>query len=310
MHAPARGRTDFAPLDTGLLLTLGGMWGLSFLFIEFALRGLGPIWIVVGRTLVGALVLFGALLLRRQQLPRSARLWGHLAVLGAVSNAIPWAAVAMAQRTIPSGLAALLMALVPSSTFVVAASLRMERVTASRVVGLVVALGGVAIIVAPGLGDAGRLAAIATVVGATLLYAGGAVYAKRYVSGVLAPLAVATGQVATAFVVALAMALTFDEVPTAAALRTDVLLAVVALGVLGTGLAFLVFYVLIARVGATSTTLVTYLIPLVAVVAGGLVLGERLGTAEWLGGAAIGAGIWLAQRHGRGPVEPVEELKA
>jgi len=303
VHAPARGRTGFAPLDTGLLLTLGGMWGLSFLFIEFALRGLGPIWIVVGRTLVGALVLFGALFVRRQRLPRSARLWGHLAVLGAVSNAIPWAAVAMAQRTIPSGLAALLMALVPSSTFVVAASLRMERVTTSRVIGLVVALGGVAIIVAPGLGDAGRVAAI-------VLYAGGAVYAKRYVSGALAPLAVATGQVATAFVVALAMALTFDELPTAAALRTEVLLAVVALGVLGTGLAFLVFYVLIARVGATSTTLVTYLIPLVAVVAGTLVLGERLGTAEWLGGAAIGVGIWLAQRHGRGPVEPVEELKA
>ncbi|MFA9430611.1 DMT family transporter [Egicoccus sp. AB-alg2] len=309
MHAPARGSSGFAPADTGLLLALGGMWGLSFLFIELALRGLGPIWIVAGRTLVGTLVLLGALLVRRQRLPGSLRLWGHVAVLGVLSNAVPWAAVAAAQRAIPSGLAALLMALVPSSTFVVAATLRMERVTVARVAGLVLALSGVAIIVVPDLGDRGRVTAIGTVVVATLLYAGGAVYAKRFVSGAAAPLVVATGQVATAFLAAVPMALVLDGVPTTAALRWDVIGAVTALGVLGTGLAYLVFYMLIARVGATNTTLVTYLIPLVAVVAGALVLGERLGAGEWLGGAAIGLGIWLAQRRAAGPVEQLEELK-
>ncbi|MFA9446799.1 DMT family transporter [Egicoccus sp. AB-alg6-2] len=309
MHAPARANAAFAPADTALLLTLGGMWGLSFLFIELALRGLGPIWIVAGRTLVGAVVLATVLFVRRQQLPRSVRLWGHLTVLGVISNAVPWAAVAMAQREIPSGLAALLMALVPSSTFVVAAALRMEKVTAARVVGLALALVGVGIIVGPDLGDRGRVLAIAAVVGATLLYAGGAVYAKRYVSGAAAPLVVATGQVASAFVAALAMALLFDGLPTRAALRLDVLGAILALGVLGTGLAYLVFYMLIARVGATNTTLVTYLIPLVAVAAGVGFLGERFGPTEILGGTAIGIGIWLAQRERTEPVDKLAELK-
>ncbi|MBS3942316.1 MAG: DMT family transporter [Actinobacteria bacterium] len=309
MHAPSRSTAVFAPADTALLLALGSMWGLSFLFIEIALRGLGPIWIVAGRTLVGAIVLLVALLARRQRLPRSARLWRHLVVLGIISNAAPWAAVAAAQREIPSGLAALLMALVPSSTFVVAAVLRMERVTPARVAGLLLALGGVGIIVAPDLGDRGRVLAIVTVVAATVLYAGGAVYAKRYVSGVAAPLVVATGQVGSAFVASVIMALAFDGLPTRAALRGDVVGAVVALGVLGTGLAFLAFYMLIERVGATNTTLVTYLIPLVAVTAGATFLGERFGLAELLGGVAIGAGIWLAQRRPADPVEQLEELK-
>ncbi|HSK22226.1 MAG TPA: DMT family transporter [Egicoccus sp.] len=309
MHAPARANATFTPTDTALLLSLGAMWGLSFLFIEVALRGLGPIWIVAGRTLVGAIVLYAALKARRQRLPRSLALWRHLAILGVISNAAPWAILAMAQRQIPSGLVALLMALVPSSTFVVAATLRMERVTTGRIVGLAVALGGVAIIVGPSLGDRGRVFAIITVVGATLLYAAGTVYAKRYVAGVAAPLVVATGQVGSAFVAAMSMALVFDDLPTRTALRWEVVGAVVALGVLGTGLAFLAFYMLVDRVGATNTVLVTYLIPLVAVTAGAVFLGERFGLPELLGGAAIGAGIWLAQRRPADPVEQLEELK-
>lgn len=309
MHAPARSTASFTPADTALMLALALMWGLSFLFIEVALREVGPIWIVAARTLVGAAVLYVALRTRGQRLPRRLHTWRHLAVLGLISNAVPWAALATAQRQLPSGLVALLMALVPSSTFVVAATLRMERVTPARVVGLLVALGGVGIIVGPSLGDPGRVVAIGIVVVATLCYAGGTIYAKRHVAGVEAPLVVATGQVGSAFVMAVVMALLFDDLPGRSALRVDVLAAVTALGVLGTGLAFLAFYVLIDRVGATNTVLVTYLIPLVAVVAGAVFLGERFGLAELLGGAAIGAGIWLAQRRVPDPVERLEELK-
>jgi drug/metabolite transporter (DMT)-like permease len=303
--APARA---FAPRDTALLLTLGVMWGLSFLFIEVALRGLTPLWIVAGRTLVGGAFLVVLLLARGQSLPRGGRLWGHLAVLGVVSNALPWGAVAYAQQAIPSGLAALLMALVPTSTLVVSASLGMERFSRTRLVGLLLALAGVGLTVAADLSDTGRLLAIATIVLATVLYACGAVYAKRYVSGTASPLTVATGQVTTAAAVSLAAAFVVDPLPDTASLSATVLGSVVALGTLGTGAAFFVFYVLIERVGATNTTLVTYLIPLVAVVAGAVVLGERLPPEALAGGALIGAGIWLAQRGSRpGPVEALEE---
>jgi drug/metabolite transporter (DMT)-like permease len=306
--APARSRT-FAPRDTALLLTLGGMWGLSFLFIEVALRGLTPLWIVAGRTLVGALFLLLVLRARRQPIPRATRLWGHLFVLGVVSNAVPWGAVAWAQQAIPSGLAALLMALVPTSTLVVSVLLGMERFSPGRALGLLLALGGVGLTVAADLSDTGRLIAIAVIVAATILYALGAVYAKRFVSGTASPLTIATGQVASAGVVSLVGALVLDPLPTVEALTPTVLGSVVALGTLGTGAAFLVFYILIDRVGATNTTLVTYLIPLVAVVAGAVVLGERLPPEALAGGALIGVGIWLAQRGTRpDPVEALEEL--
>jgi drug/metabolite transporter (DMT)-like permease len=309
-NAPSSTRTrTFAPRDTALLLTLGGVWGLSFLFIEVALRGMTPLWIVAGRTLFGAAFLLVVLRLRRQPLPRSLRLWGHLFVLGVVSNAVPWGAVAWAQQAIPSGLAALLMALVPSSTLVVSVALGMERFSRSRAVGLLVALCGVGLTVAADLSDTGRLIAIAVVVMATVLYALGAVYAKRFVSGTASPLTVATGQVTSAGLVSVAAALLFDPLPSTAALAPAVLGSVVALGAFGTGAAFLIFYLLIERVGATNTTLVTYLIPLVAVVAGAVVLGERLPPEALVGGALIGVGIWLAQRGTRpGPVEALEEL--
>jgi drug/metabolite transporter (DMT)-like permease len=304
----ARSRT-FTPRDTLLLLSLAAMWGLSFLFIEVALRGLTPIWIVAGRTLVGAAFLLVVLQLRGQRLPSSLRLWRHLVILGVVSNALPWGAMAWAQQALPSGLVALLMALVPTSTLVVSVVVGMERFSRARTVGLLLALGGVGLTVAADLSDRGRLVAIGVVVTATVLYAMGAVYAKRFVSGVASPLTIAAGQVLSASVVSLVAAAVLEPVPDLAALSPMVLGAVAALGILGTGAAFLVFYVLIARVGATNTTLVTYLIPLVAVVAGALVLGERLPPVALAGGLLIGVGIWLAQRGTRpGPVEVLEEL--
>lgn len=298
------------PRDTVLLLALAGLWGLSFLFIAIALRGLGPFWIVVGRTGVGALVLIGVLHLRGQRLPTSLRLWRQLLLLGIVTNAVPWTAVAWSQQTLPSGLVALLMAAVPSSTLIVSVLVGLERVTLRRVAGLGLALTGVALTVAADLGDPGRLLAIAVVLAATGMYASGAVYASRRVSGTASALTIATGQVTSAFVVTLPAALLLDAPPTAQALDPVVLGAVGALGALGTGVAFLLFYTLIERVGATNTTLVTYLIPLVAVAAGVLLLDERLAVATVAGGALIVAGVWLAQRGTAATAtEPLEELQ-
>lgn len=297
----------FGPRETVLLLALASIWGLSFLFIEIALRGLGPMWIVVGRTGVGALVLLTVLRLRGHRLPVSARMWGRLLLLGVVTNAVPWSAVAWAQQALPSGLVALLMAAVPSSTLVVSAMVGLERFTFTRVAGLALALSGVGLTVAADLGDPGRLLAIGVIVGATMMYASGAVFASRRVSGTASALTIASGQVVTAFLVTVPVALLLDPLPDPAAWTPAVIGAVVALGGLGTGVAFLLFYTLIERVGATNTTLVTYLIPLVAVLAGALVLGERLDLPALLGGILIVAGVWLAQRGTAAPA-PAADL--
>jgi drug/metabolite transporter (DMT)-like permease len=304
--APAIAPRGFGPRETVLLLTLASMWGLSFLFIEIALRGLGPMWIVVGRTGVGALVLLTVLRLRGRRLPASARLWGQVLILGVVTNAVPWSAVAWAQQSLPSGLVALLMAAVPTSTLLVSVAIGLERFTPARIAGLALALSGVALTVAGDATDPGRLVAIGVIVVATIMYASGAVYANQRVSGNASALTIATGQVITAFLVTVPVALLLDPLPDPQALTPAVLAAVTALGALGTGAAFLVFYTLIERVGATNTTLVTYLIPLVAVVAGAVVLGERLGVAALAGGLLIVGGVWLAQRGTRatGELDP------
>jgi drug/metabolite transporter (DMT)-like permease len=304
----ARATGGYGPRETVLLLVLSGMWGLSFLFIEFALDGLTPLWIVAARTVVGGVVLLVILRARHGALPRRLRVWRHLLVLGSVNNALPWAGVAWAQQELPSGLTALLMALVPTSTLLVAAAIGQERLTRIRLVGLLLALGGVGLIVAGDVDQPGRVLAVAVVVVATVLYAVGAVYAKRHVSGTLPPLALATGQVIAAATVTTPVAFAVDGLPGAQALDGAVLGAVLALGVFGTGLAFLVFYVLIERVGATNATMTTYLIPVVAVVAGALVLDERLAVTALAGGALIGIGIWLSQRSSNPTVvELVEE---
>jgi drug/metabolite transporter (DMT)-like permease len=306
---PAPTPQRYGPREVVLLLTLSGMWGMSFLFIEVALRWLTPLWIVAARTLIGGGVLVLVLRIRGGQLPRARTVWKHLFVLGAINNALPWAGVAWAQQWLPSGLTALVMAVVPTSTLLVSAAIGLERLTGIRLAGLLLALGGVGVIAAGDLSEPGEVAAVGVVVAATLLYATGAVYAKRKVSGVLRPLELATGQVLAAATVTLPFALVADGVPDVELASPGVVAAITALGVAGTGLAFLVFYVLIERVGATNATMTTYLIPVVAVIAGTVFLGERLGPTALAGGALIAIGIWLSQRRTRlSATDAVEEL--
>lgn len=294
----------YGPVETAVLLLLSLSWGLSFLFIEVALRGLSPLWIVAARTFVGGGVLLVVLTARGRRLPSTWRFWRQVLIIGAVNNALPWTAVAWAQQSLPSGLTALLMALVPMSTLLVSAAIGSERLTGPRVAGLLLAMVGVGLIVGGDVDEPGRLLAVGAVVSATLLYALGAVYAKRQLSGVWPPLVIATGQVLAASAVSLPLAMVFGGRVALAGLELPVIGAVAALGAFGTGFAFVLFYTLIERVGATNATLTTYLIPVVAVIAGVLVLGESIGLAALAGGATIVIGILLTQRATYPPLTP------
>lgn len=291
----AAARSTFAGADVALILSLALMWGLSFLFIKVAVDDVGPAWVVAGRTSVGAAVLLAILGVRRQPLPRSAAIWRHLTIIGLLSNLFPWLLLAWAEQHLSSGLASVLMALVPTMTLAVAVGVGVERLTGYRVVGLIMALGGTTLAVWREIGADGALVPALGVVLATLLYGIGAVYAKQHVSGRLPALAVATGQVLVAAVIATTSALLLAGTPTG--LQVDSAGSLLGLGALGTGLAFLVFYQLLDRVGPTSATLVTYLIPIVGLTAGAVVLGEQFGWNVIAGLAVIIAGIWMAQRE-------------
>lgn len=297
MSRPASPRSTFAPFDVGLFLALSSMWGLSFLFIKVSVDQLSPLWVVAGRTTVGAAVLLAILRLRGRWLPTAGRMWLHLLVLATLGNAIPWALVAYAQQSLPSGLTAVVNSLVPVSTLVVAAVVGIERLSVRRVAGLVLALLGTTVVVSGELGAPGRMASVLIVAAATLMYGASAVYAKRHVSGQERPLAVATGQVLVAAVLSVPAAAIVGPTPAWGELRPTVLAAIGALGLFGTGLAFLLFYLLIDRVGATNATMTTYLIPVVGVIAGWVFLGERFGLNVLVGAVAILIGVWLAQRQ-------------
>lgn len=301
-HDSPPSAAPFAAVDVVLLVALSAMWGLSFLFIEVALRELGPLWIVTGRTAIGGIVLLSVVAVRGG-LPRGRELWLRLLLLGVINNALPWTAIAWAQQRLPSGLTGLLMAIVPTTTLLVAAAAGLERITPRRLLGLVLAMAGVAVIVGGDVEQPGRVVAVLVVVLATLGYAAGAVFAKSHVSGRAPPVTIATGQVLSAAVVTLPLAWLVEGGPALRGLDPTTVAAVGLLGAFGTGLAFLLFYTLIARVGATNATLTTYLIPIVAVVAGTWLLDESLGVGALGGGALILVGIALAQ-HVTGPRRP------
>lgn len=286
----------FGPAETALLLMLASMWGLSFLFVEIALRVLPPVWIVTARVCIGALVLSVIVAIRRVGLPRDLVMWRRFVLLGILNNAVPWTALAWAQQTLPSGLTALMMAMVPMSSLLVSVFVGIERMTLPRLTGLLLSLAGVALMVGGDIGDIDRVTAMLVVLAATALYAVGAVYAKQRISGQVQPLALATGQVIASSVIMLPVSLIFEPQPQLGDLDLIAIASLTALGALGTGIAFLVFYTLIARVGPTNATMVTYLVPVVAVIAGAVLLDERLGSLTLAGGIVVVIGIWLSQR--------------
>lgn len=296
---PRASVSSFSPADVGLFLLLSASWGLSFLFIKVTVEVLSPIWVVAGRTTVGGLVLLVILHLRGGRLPTDRRVWGHLFVLATVGNALPWGFVAWAQQGIPSGLAAVVNSLVPASTLAVAALAGVEHLTVRRVTGLLVALAGTVVVVSGELGAPGRLVSLLVVAGATVMYGAATVYAKRFVSDRVRPLTIATGQVTLAAVLSIPAAWLVGPTPVWSQLDLGVVVSLVTLGAVGTGLAFLLYYVLIARVGATNTTMVTYVIPVIGLAAGALILGERVGIHVPVGGLVILVGIYLAQRTSR-----------
>lgn len=279
------------------LCLLALAWGSSFLLIELALRGLSPLQVVLGRLTAGACVLLLIVAWRRQPLPRGVRLWAHLTLLGLVANIVPFSLFAFGQERITSGLAGVLNGSTPLFTLVFALGLLPEeRLTAARGLGLALGFVGVVVVVGPWDTNPltssvpGQLACL----GASACYGAAFVYTRRFVSGSgHPPMALAAGQVT------MAAATLWLGAPLLArsdvALTASVVASVVVLGGVGTGLAYLLYYRLIADAGATSTSMVTYLIPVVAVTLGVVVLGEPVGWNLFAGAAVVIFGVALAE---------------
>jgi len=281
--------------DWLVLLGLGLMWGTSYAFIKLGIETLSTFTLIASRLGIGLMLLLVVVRLAREPLPRSLRTYLHLAVMGVVNIVIPFTLITFAEHSVESALAAILNGAVPLVTIVVAALfLHDEPITVNRLVGLVVGYGGVIILVSrglTGLGGDDALVGEVALLGSTVSYGVGAVYARRNVHH-LRPMIPALFQVAFAFLIVAVLALVLER-PLEVSWTTDAVIAVVWLGLLSSGLAYLAFFRLLSRVGATRTSLVAYILPVVGILSGALMFGEGvdarvlLGTALVLGGVAL-----------------------
>lgn len=273
-------------------------WGASFLFIKWGLEGLSPGQVALARLLFGTLFLGAWLAVTRTALPRDRGTWGHFAVLGVLFCFVPFTLFAFAETRIDSGLAAILNATTPLWTLgMVLLFLPTERVTTRRIVGLLVGFAGVVVVALPqvtGLGGTDALVGQLACLGATACYGAGLVWVRRFVlpRGV-GPLVIAFGQVSCglAWSVLASPVLSWTPVD----LTTRVVLGMVALGVLGTGLAFVLNTAVTAGLGATFASTVTYLSPVIGVALGALLLAERVGVEEVVGGTVVVLGVAVGQ---------------
>jgi drug/metabolite transporter (DMT)-like permease len=274
-----------------LLLILGAIWGASYLFIKIGIRDLSPGMVAWLRVVLAALVLV-PLALRHGGAAGFRRRVSVLALLAATQVAGPFMLIAAGEEEISSSLAGILVASAPLWTALLAVWVdHEERSTGSRMFGVVLGFAGVVLLLGVDLGGSGKalLGGLAVVL-ASLGYAIGGLLAKRHL-GEVQPLSIAAAVMAAS-----AVLLAPVGIATAPAAVPGIgpLAAVAALGLVGTGVAFAIFYSLIASIGPARTFIVTYIAPAFAVLYGALLLDERISVATLAGLALIVGGSWLA----------------
>ncbi|MGW6906097.1 DMT family transporter [Streptomyces sp. NPDC054940] len=272
------------------------IWGFSFLLIKVGTHGYAPFQVTLGRLVFGTAVLAAAMLVKRERLPRGVRTWGHLAVAAFLLNALPFSLFAYSELTIPSTLAGICNATSPLWGMALSlVALSEDRPTRVRVAGLGIGFLGVLTVLGAWQGFAG-LDATGTAMAllASLSYPIGWIYVRRTLAGSGASHLSLTGaQLLLASVQLAVVTPLFTSFP--ARWELVPLLAVVALGALGTGLAVLLQYGLVAEVGPTTAQMVTYFIPVIATGAGVALLGESLSWSTPVGAVVVLAGAALTQ---------------
>jgi drug/metabolite transporter (DMT)-like permease len=280
--------------EWAMLLTMSVLWGGSFFFVGIAVNELPPLTIVLLRVGLAAAMLGVVLRLLGLHLPRARAAWLAFFGMGLLNNVIPFCLIVWGQTQIASGLAAILNAATPLFTVVVAHILTEdEKITRNRLAGVLIGLAGVVVTIGPsalrhiGTGVLAQLA----VLGAALSYAFAAVFGRRFARMGIVPMATASGQVTASMTMLLPLALLVERPWTLPMPGTVTIAAILGLAALSTALGYVLYFRILASAGATNLLLVTFLIPVSAILLGALVLGERLSAQHFLGMALIGAGL-------------------
>ena len=279
-------------IEWGLLLLLAVIWGGSFLCGRIAVLELPTFVVVWVRVLLAATVLLAYVLVTGGTLPAKAKDWGAYLLMGLLNNIIPFSLIFWAQKEIGAGLASVLNATTPLFTLMLAHVLTAdEKLQARKLAGVLLGIGGVAILMGPeALAHAGAssLAEIA-VLGAALSYGFAGIWGRRFRGQ--PPVTSACCQLLCSSLVLAPVVLLLDrpwELPFPSG---RVIVALLVLAVLCTAVAYVIFFTIVKRAGATNVMLVTLLIPPCAIAMGFVALGEHLTSGEILGAAVIGLGL-------------------
>ncbi|MFH8250963.1 DMT family transporter [Microbacterium sp. B2969] len=290
-------RTSSNASITAQFAATGIIWGASFLFMKVGLEGLSPAQIVWSRVVLGALTLAVFVLVRRDALPRSLSVWGHMTVLAVTFCIAPYLLFSWAEQHVSSGLGSIYNATTPIMTAIMAALVfRVERLNRAQVAGIALGIAGVVVVIGPWQGvDLGQsLVAQLALLGATACYGFSLAYMRRFVSH--------TGMSALVFSflnigIAAVIMLALTPVVAATPVRLDpwIIASMVLLGALGTGVAYIWNQNTVRMWGPTRASTVTFITPVVGVALGVVVLGESVSWNEPVGALIVFLGILLAQ---------------
>ena len=297
MSGPARQiETAMTGRTWALLLALSLLWGCSFPFVKVAVVGVPPMTLVFARVTIAALVLAPIAVLARQAFPRGAPVWRAFFAMAFLNNVLPWSLSFWAQQFVPSSLAAILNASTPLCSVVVGHFfLADERLKANRLAGVAIGFVGVAVLIGPAAlaGGGSRALAEMALLAAAVSYAFSGVVGRRFAGFGVTALQSALGQMTAASLMIAPLALVVERpwngpMPTAGQLE-----ATLGLAILSTAAAYLLFFRILARAGATNVMLVTLLVPPTAILVGSVFLGERVEPRALAGLAFIAAGLGL-----------------
>lgn len=277
-----------------LLVILSALWGGSFFFVGVAVKALPPFTIVALRVGLAAialnLIVWGA----GSRMPKDWGTWKAFFAMGLLNNMIPFCLIVWGQTHIASGLAAIFNATTPLFTVLVAHMFtKDEKITTGRIGGILVGFTGVAVIIGldslSGLGT-NTMSQLA-VIGAALSYALAGVYGRRFKNMGVAPMVTAAGQVTASSLILIPLAITLDMPWTLTMPGWGVWSAVVCLALVSTALAYIIYFHILATAGATNLLLVTFLIPVSAILLGAVFLDEQLALKDFTGMGLICLGL-------------------
>ncbi|MCL6708292.1 EamA family transporter [Pseudomonas sp. R2.Fl] len=284
-------RTTNMATELALLLALSTLWGASYTFIKIGVETIPPVTLIAARTLIAGAVLVAVLRLRGLKLPADRQVWGRFLFQACLNSVVPFTLIAWAEQTTGAGLATILNSTSPIFAFLLTALItHHEAVTGRKLFGVAAGLIGICLIVGiealSGVGH--ELWAQLAIVAATVCYAGAAIFGKNFKG--LDPMMPAAGSLICGAAILIPVSLVVDR-PWTLAPSADSALALLALSVFSTALAFVIYFRLVQTLGSVGTTAQAYLRVPIGVAIGVLFLGETLSSTAWIGLACVVAGV-------------------